>query len=32
MLLASGAVGVLAAGLPALRAVRLNVLRAIVTS
>jgi putative ABC transport system permease protein len=32
MLLASGVVGVLAAGVPALRATRLNILRAIVTS
>lgn len=32
MLLAAGVVGVLAAGLPALRAVRLNILQAIVTS
>ncbi len=32
MLLVSGVVGVLAAGLPAMRAMRLNVLQAIVSS
>ena len=32
MLLASGVIAVLAAGLPALRAVRLNILQAIVSS
>ena len=32
MLLASGVVGVLAAALPALRAVRLNILQAIASS